>query len=212
MVNLSDLGFCKDVIVETIVSTYNLDGCPNAAPMGVTMIDEEHLSVDFFNSSSTLGNVKAKRCAVVNLTGSIEVFYRAAFKEANPDGKPPDEWFRKADVVNAPKLAFADATLEVSLYNLVPIGEEKTQVRFKVRSSEAPKRYPVVYCRAFGVTLEAIVHATHVKALANNPQERKRVMDLLGKIEDCRRVVTRVAPDSSYSAVIADIQKKLVIR
>ena len=47
---LVDLGFSKGTIVETIVSTYNRDGKPNAAPMGVATIDDEHLSVDFFVS------------------------------------------------------------------------------------------------------------------------------------------------------------------
>ena len=35
MAKLTDLGFSKGMIFETIVSTYNPDGTPNAAPMGV---------------------------------------------------------------------------------------------------------------------------------------------------------------------------------
>ena len=122
---LTDLGFLKGIIAETIVSTYNMDGKPNAAPMGVTMEDEQHLIIDLFNSSTTYSNIKANRCAVVNLTGDIEVFYRTVFKEANPDGKLPIEWFEKAAVVNAPKLRLADATIDVSVYDLEPIGTEE---------------------------------------------------------------------------------------
>lgn len=212
MVKLSDLGFQKQVIVETIVSTYNANEDSNAAPMGVTMIDEEHLFIDFFNSSSTLGNVKSKRSIVVNLTGAIDVFYRAAFKEANPDGKLPQEWFRKADLVNAPKLAEAEATIEASIYNLEVLNKEKNRASFKVRCCEALKRYPVVYCRAFGVTLEAIILATRVEVLENEPQEQERVKALLSKIKDCDSVVSRVAPNSSYSVVMADLQKRISFR
>ena len=37
MTNLDDLGFLKGSIGETIVSTYDVDGQPNAAPMGVVI-------------------------------------------------------------------------------------------------------------------------------------------------------------------------------
>ena len=100
---------------ETIVSTYNPDGTPNAAPMGITMQDQQTLSLNIFNSSSTCRNLKANKCAVINLTSNIEVFYKTTFKEANPDGKLPQEWFEKSEVVNAPKLRLADATVEVSV-------------------------------------------------------------------------------------------------
>ncbi len=104
MAKLSDLGFQKAAIAETIVSTYNSDGSPNAAPMGATLKNQKQLTIDLFNSSATLANVKSSRCAVINLTDNIEIYYRTAFKEANPDGVLPEEWFTKAQAVNAPKL------------------------------------------------------------------------------------------------------------
>ncbi len=91
------------------------------------MEDEQHLIINLFNSSTTYSNIKANRCAVVNLTSNIEVFYKTAFKEANPDGKLPQEWFEKAKAVNAPKLRFADATIDVSVTDMTPIGAEKTR-------------------------------------------------------------------------------------
>src|SRR5208283_3118058 len=109
------------MIAECIVSTYNMDGKPNAAPMGVIMKDEQHLIINLFNSSTTCSNIKANGYAIINLTSNIEVFYKTAFKEANPDGKLPQEWFKKAKAVNAPKLRFADATIDVSVNDLTPI-------------------------------------------------------------------------------------------
>jgi hypothetical protein len=206
---LTDLGFLKGIIAETIVSTYGRDGKPNAAPMGVTLIDDEHLAIDFYNSSITLANVKANRCVVVNLTGNIEVYYRTAFKEANPDGALPQEWFEKASAVNAPKLRFADAAVEVSLYHLEALGEEKSRALFKVRSLQASKSYPQAYCRAFSATLEAIIHATRIRALANDGKQQKRVSELLELIENCGDVVARTAPNSTYSMVMADLRKRI---
>ena len=165
MTKLSDLGFLKGIIVETIVSTYNADGKPNAAPMGVVMEDEKHVNINLFNSSSTLRNIKLNRCAVLNLTGNIEVFYKTAFKEVNLEIELPTEWFEKARGVNAPRLCMADGLVEVSAEELAPADGEKTLAVFKVNAIRAQRMYPQVYCRAMSQTLEAIIHATRVKAL-----------------------------------------------
>ena len=209
LAKLTDLGFLKGVIAECIVSTYGKDGKPNAAPMGVTMIDDEHLTIDFFNSSTTLSNVKANRCAVVNLTSDIEVYYRTAFKEANPDGVLRQEWFEKAAVVKAPKLCLANAVIDVSIYNLEAVGVEKARAFFKVQSLQVQKAYPQVYCRAFSAALEAIIHATRVKALLRDEEKHKQVSKLLEQIDNCRDVVNRVAPNSVYSLVMADLMKRI---
>ncbi|MGA2682585.1 MAG: DUF447 domain-containing protein [Candidatus Bathyarchaeia archaeon] len=209
MVKLTDLGFLKGAIAETIVSTYNQDESANAAPMGATLIDEQHLTVNIYNSSKTLVNVKTGRCAVVNLTGNVEAYYRTAFKEANLNGALPKEWFTKAQAVNAPKLRLADAIVEVSVADLAADGEEKTRAVFTVEQVWAEKGYPQVYCRAFGLTLEAIVHATRVKALARDQNEQGHVSELLRKIRDYNLLVNRVAPNSSYSSVLADLLKRI---
>jgi hypothetical protein len=206
---LSDLGFSKGIIAETIVSTYNIDGKPNAAPMGAIMEDEQHLAINLFNSSLTCSNIKANRCAVVNLTSNIEVFYKTAFKEANPDGKLPQEWFEKAKAVNAPRLRSADASIDVSINDLVPIGTEKIRAVFNTELVQAKQKYPQVHCRAKSATLEAIIHATRVKAFINDEKEQKRVSKLLEMIGNCNEVVNRVAPNSSYSMVMADLMKRI---
>ena len=206
---LTDLGFLKGVIAECIVSTYNMDGKPNAAPMGVIMEDEQHLIVNLFNSSTTCSNIKANRCAVVNLTSNIEVFYKTAFKEANPDGKLPQEWFEKAKAVNAPKLRFADATIDVSVTDMTPIDTEKTRAVCNVELVQATRKFPQVHCRAMDATLEAIIHATRVKAFLNGEGEQKQVSKLLELIDNCNDVVNRVAPNSSYSIVMADLMKRI---
>ena len=48
MAKLTDLGFSKGIIFETIVSTYNLDGSPNAAPMGVNHARPTNLQPKYF--------------------------------------------------------------------------------------------------------------------------------------------------------------------
>ena len=209
MVKLSDLGFSRGIIAETIVSTYNRDGIPNAAPMGVIMEDEQHLIINLFNSSTTCKNIRANRCAVVNLTSNVEFYYKTAFKEANPDAKLPREWFKRSRVVNAPTLALADATIDVSVSDLVPISTEKTRALFDVKSVQASKKYPQVPCRAMATTLEAIIHATRVKAFIDGENKQKEVSKLLELIDEENEVVNQVAPNSAYSLVMADLIKRM---
>jgi hypothetical protein len=177
--------------------------------MGVIMEDEQHLIVNLFNSSTTCSNIKANRCAIVNLISNIEVFYKTAFKEANIDGKVPQEWFEQAKAVNAPKLRFSDATIDVSVTDMTPIDTEKTRVVCNVELVQATRKFPQVHCRAMDATLEAIIHATRVKAFLNGEGEQKKVSKLLELIGNCNDVVNRVAPNSAYSIVMADLMKRI---
>ena len=205
---LTDLGFSKGIIAETIVSTYNLDGKPNAAPMGVIMEDEQHVAVEVFNSSKTFTNIKARKCAVINLTSKIEVFYKTAFKEV-PDDKLPEEWFERTQTVNAPKLCFADGTIDISVKDVTAINREKNRVVFNVKLVQASQKYIQVHCRAMDATLEAIVNATRVKAFVNDEKKQKQVSKLLEMIENYNDIVNRVAPHSVYSSVMADLMKRI---
>jgi hypothetical protein len=209
MTKLTDLGFVKNVVFETIVSTYNMNGTANAAPMGVIMENEQTIGLNLFNSSATCYNLKANRSAVINLTNDIDIFYKTTFKEANLNGKLPQDWFEKAETVNAPKLRLADATVNTSVISMMPLAKEKTKVLCKMVQISATKRCPQVYCRAMSLTLEAIIHATRVKAFMNEKGKQKEVCKLLETIENCNDVVNRTAPNSSYSVVMADLMKKI---
>lgn len=206
---LADLGFSKGVIAETIVTTYDKAGNPNAAPIGVIMKDQQHILINLFNSTLTHNNIQANSCAVINLTNDIEIFYKTAFKEMNPGGKLPLEWFEKAKVVNAPRLLLADATIEVSTNNLISISENKTQAEFNLELVLAKLNYPQVHSRAMSQTLEAILHATRVKALLSNKKEKNRVSKLLEIIANCNETVNRVAPNSKYSLIMSDLMNRI---
>lgn len=209
MVNLTDLGFSKDTIAETIVSTYNKDGKPNAAPMGIIMEDETQVLIKIFNSSSTYQNLQLNRFAVINLISNVEVFYRTAFKEINLNESLPPEWFTKSQTANAPLLRMADAVVEVSIADMKPIDSEKTQATCIVKFVRAETVFPKVYCRAFAATIEAIIHATRVKAFAGKVQEQQHVSKLLTLIDNCKEVIGKTAPNSSYSKIMEDLTKRI---
>ena len=209
MAKLTELGFVEGVICETILSTFNADGTANAAPMGIIMRDPQTIAIILYNSSSTYRNLQANKCAVINLTSNIELFYKATFKETNPDGKLPAEWFEKSQTVNAPKLRLADATIDAYVTSMEPIGREKTKATCSVKSVNAAKKYPQVSCRAISATLEAIIHATRVKAFIGDKTKQEQVGKLLEMIGDCNDVVNRVAPNSACSMVMADLTKRI---
>jgi hypothetical protein len=206
MAKLTDLGFSKGAIVETILSTYNSDRQPTAAPMGTRMENVQRIAIKLYNSSLTLKNLQLNSCAAINVTSDIDLFYRAAFKEVNPQGTLPEEWFEKAETVNAPKLSNANAVIEVSVAKMTPIDEERTEATCDVKLVRAQKIFPQVYCRAFSATLEAIIHATRVKVfLAGNEKQKAQALKLQENIKACSDIVQRVAPKSRYAEIMADI-------
>lgn len=206
MVTLADLGFHKEEIVETIVSTYNADGKPHAAPIGVTMKNSNQVVLKFYTTSETYKNITAKKCAIINITGNIEIFYRTAFKELNPNGMVPKEWFQQDKKIEAPRLYIADATIGISVLNIAPLDEEKVVALCKVTHINTNKKFPQVYSRAFGLTLEAIIHSTRVqKFLSGTIEQQKQALKLLETIEECRTIVNRVARNSIYTEIMTNL-------
>ena len=210
MTNLDDLGFLKEEIGETIVSTYDSDGQPNAAPMGVVIESNERLRIRPYLSSLTYKNLQTKKCAVVNVTSNPELFYMTAFKEANPDGKLSPDLFEKAETVDAPRLRAADAIVEVLVVNVSSFGAKRAEFLCNVQLVKTSKALPKVYCRALFATIEAIIHATRIKLfLRGDKQEQERAFRLLELIEICDDVVNRTAPNSRYSEIMADLTQRI---
>ena len=208
---LSSFNFKKNVIYESIASTLNSNHTSNAAPMGITIQDEKHLSLTIFNTSKTLQNLKTTQCGVINFTDDIEVFYRSVFKKTNPEGKVPSEWFIQADSVAAKKLRAAYTALEVLTVDFKPLNDEKTKVLCRVTHITSETNYPQPYSRALALTLEALIHATRIEAYCANPQKQAETDKLIKQICDYAQTVNRVAPSSIYTTVIADLQKQIAL-
>lgn len=204
---LSDLGFSRNIIVETIVTTTNYDGYPNAAPMGATL-DNDHLILNIYNTSTTCRNLKTEKCAAINITNNIEVFYKTTFKETNSEGKLPQDWFLRSKIIHAPRLKFADAVIEVSVIKQQTFGE-KTQFTCQIELVDANKVNPQIYCRAFGACIEAFIHATRVKHFITDQNKERQVSDLLVLIENSNNVVKRVTHNSIYSAIMSDLLEQI---
>jgi hypothetical protein len=205
MVTLAELGFSQNTICETILCTYNLDGTPNAAAMGVTMQNSQQVILKIYNSAHSLKNLQARRSATLNLTGNIDVFYISALKDASL----PTDWFEKSVSVDAPKLKLADATIAVAIDDFAPVDALRTKVTATVKQINASPVLPTVYCRAMPAVLEAVIHATRIKTLTGTKQEEPYVAKLLNLIQNCNDVVNRSAPNSHYAELMTDLQRKI---
>ena len=210
MTNLNDLGFLKDTIGETIVSTYDADGQPNAAPMGVLMKSNKLLLIRPYTSSLTYKNLQAKRYAVVNVTSNPEIFYLTAFKEANPDGHLPPKLFEKAKTVDAPRLREAYATVEVSVAETHSFNSKRAEFLCSIQLVTSSKATPKVYSRAQFATIEAIIHATRIKPFLNgDKQDQERALRLMELVEIYSDIVDHTAPNSRYSEIMTDLTQKI---
>jgi hypothetical protein len=211
MTSIAELGFSEGVIVETVVSTYNMDGQVNAAPMGAIMMNPQRIMLRIYTSSLTYKNLQSKKCAVVNVTSDPDLFYRTTVKEANPNGMVPQEWFEKAETVDAPRLRAAHAHVEVAVADIRRFDAERAEVLCDVKFVQAASVLPKAYCRALFATIEAIVHVTRVEALINHcdRQKREQALKLLEMIRECCDVVNRVAPNSRYSEIMADLNQRI---
>jgi hypothetical protein len=179
--------------------------------MGAKMTNPQRIALRIYTSSLTYKNLQSKKCAVVNLTSDPEVFYRTAFKEANQNGRVPQEWFERAETVDAPRLRNADAFIEVAVADITPVDAERAEVSCEVKLVQAASVLPKAYCRALSATIEAIIHATRVKAFIKHADKQKREQDLklMETIRECHDVVNRVAPNSRYSEIMADLNPRI---
>jgi hypothetical protein len=210
LTDLVDLGFVDGLIMETIVSTFDSTGEYDAAPMGIVK-NRDQLTIKPFTSSLTYKNLKTTKCAVVNITSDPKLFYITVFKEANPNGKLSPELFEEAKTIPAPKLREADAAIEVKV-NKSSLSCDRAEFLCDIQHVNSPKALPKVYCRAQFATIEAIVHATRIKPfLKGTEQQKKQALRLLELVDVCQDIVDRTAPNSYYSEIMADLNRRIIV-
>jgi len=212
MISLEELGFTKGIIFETIVSTYTKQGHPNIAPMGVIKLDTKKILIKIFRSSNTFKNLKSKRCAVINLSTDATLFYKSAIKENNIDNKISKDLFEKGEIVEAPRLKKADATIEVSVWEINNLDSERADVILEVKNIIAAGCFPKVYSRAFSATIESIILATRIKLyLVGNQLQQKQAYKMIEKVMWFKEIIKRTAPKSKYANIISDLIKRIEV-
>ena len=190
---LEELGFTRGGVVEIILVTLNRDGSVNAAPMGVRLAGGL-FELRPFKTSATYGNLRRGGHATVNTTQDPRLFLATAFKE-EVEGQP--------SVDEDMALSGSDSTIHVEVQ-----GEKRTQgdqglftakpVKVSVR-----RQHPTVFSRGRAGAIEAVIHATRVKAFIGSGKDAE-VEELLKRIDGCAGTVRRVSPVGSPECTVVD--------
>lgn len=72
--DLTSVGMERGLLYETVITTVNDDGTPNAAPIGVICKDVDEIVVYLHEGSSTVGNIKRNKIFMVNLVRDPIIF------------------------------------------------------------------------------------------------------------------------------------------
>jgi hypothetical protein len=149
----------RAVIIETIVTTQDLQGQVNVAPMGVEWepsADDSRIVLKPFLETATYRNLVATRTAVVNLIDDIRVFARAAISNPEYATVPATSI---AGVVLADCCAWRE--LEVSSIDSTP---PRSRIDTAVVHRGTNRDF-IGFNRASHAVLEAAIYATRVHML-----------------------------------------------
>lgn len=208
---LDRLGLAPREVFEVILTTLAADGLPNAAPMGVWVREDWSLTLRPFRDTLTARNLTQIDEAVINITNDPYMFFRTAFKEEVAVGEQLS--FEPARSVKAPRLHGMLGYIEVSLKprgsqpaTSAPKSEpDVMEYKCSVRKVDAPNQPPQVHSRARCAAIEAVIHATRIRALHSvDPAKSKQ---LLVQMQECRALIQRVAPGSPHAQVVEETMR-----
>lgn len=147
------------MIYETIITTVDSVGNPHITPFGVQKKDGL-IVISPFKPSTTLTNILATECAVMNLTDDVRVF-AAAIVKAQTQAIVP------ATIVNGIRLAETLAHQELRLEQVVE-DEERPQLWMRVAHQEIHQPFSG-FNRAQAAVIELAVLASRLNRL---PKEK----------------------------------------
>ncbi|MBU2559656.1 DUF447 family protein [archaeon] len=197
--NIADMGFIPGRIMEAIVTTYNSDGSPNAAPIGIYPISDTEIQMDIHEPTDTRSNLLRTGVCVVNIVFDPHLFLKCAIIGSGK-GEAENEIAKdetiSAENVDAPALKEANAWIELKMQT----SEEKTKsdmhgemkfsrVKCIVENITINKKYPIAINRGLFAAIEAAVaksrgmpvDARHIEIMQRtlSPEEFKKIKELL---------------------------------
>lgn len=201
---LSIFGLKKRQIYETVVSTYDANRRPTAAPMGIILRNRDIFLIRPYKTSSAYRNLCETRCGVVNITSSPELFYRTTFKHEEQRLEIPARWFAPAKAVQAPRIKSAEGHVEFTVKRLDEENEDRARFTCKVQMVESRRSFPQAYCRSKYALIECIIHATRIKQYLSDGRlaEAEKLINL---VEYYRDLTDRVSSGSKDAQMVEDI-------
>jgi hypothetical protein len=186
MQDLNTIGMEKGLLYETIITTKNPEGIPNAAPIGVTCKNKSEIVLYLFDGTHTLQNIKSNGHFIVNILKDPMVFVESTA------GELPSDYFKtyKKDFYIKNTDAFFTATV-TSIKEVEKndnIGKSKMNIITADVDEIIVKKEPVEPLnRAIFAIVESLVYLSRIKMVDNKTADQ-----YLDQINKMSRVVSRV--------------------
>lgn len=186
MQDLESLGMKKGLLYETIITTQNGKGTPNAAPIGVICKNKNEIVLNLFEGTHTLENIKANSKFIVNLLKDPLVFVGCTTGDLSSDyfKKCGDDFYIKN----------TDAFFTASVTSIKEIEKEDNISKSKIAIIKANVDKIVIknegvepLNRAIFAIIESLVYSTRIKMVDENTAK-----EYLGRIHEMSRTVNRV--------------------
>ena len=192
--SLKAMGFKPNSIVEVILTTRNSDGTVNAAPMGVKVIEDLLIEIKPFKTSKTYSNLKRRSELCLNISHDPWLYLTTAFKN---------------DFKTVPKLTekLALDEAQACIFCKVIVFDDYSDQRglFKVKPTQIQviSQTPLVFSRGVGQAIEAVIHATRVKAYTEQGMFLE-ADHLKERIMECVEVIKRVSSQDTSEYRVAE--------
>ncbi|MDD1764097.1 MAG: DUF447 family protein [Methanobacteriaceae archaeon] len=201
MSDIISLGLKKGQLYETIVSTKNEDGTPNAAPMGLIVKSTQEVVFYFYPGSLTAANVKREGLFTVNILENPLTFVECTL------GCPPASYFREDGDLFYLKSTDAYFTVRVTKEKVGPRKDRFGSTELTIIQARVENVVKLVECvhplnRAIYGIMEALVNLTRME-MADT--ETKEVY--LKRLSEISRLVNRVGGEEDKEA-LKRIQQK----
>ena len=198
---LDSLGFRDGCIAEVVLVTVNPDGSPNAAPMGARRVGGDVFEVRPFKTSATYRNLLSDPRSTMNVTSDPMVFLATAFKDE----------VSTQPAMDGLCLRGCDACVTLERTGGVEVSADRYLFKNKVKEVAVHASHPRVFSRGVAEAVEAVIHATRVKAFRKQGRHGD-AFELEEKARECIGVVRRVSVGSSPEAETVDRLERLLER
>ncbi len=214
---LSKLGLEKGRICEVVVTTYNANGTPNSAAMGVYSNGKNMVFLKVHSETDTAKNILREKCFVVNIIYDPIVFLKSALLGRNDAGKIIEIKDVNKSKINSPYITNANAYIEVQLdkyrkfTKFDKLGRADVYLfSGKVLRVNVLKPYPVAFNRGIGAVVEIsillsrgkyseVVDYLRIARRCLSNREYREVIDFISKYLHSRGVENILAGLSSHA-------------
>ncbi|HEX3013331.1 MAG TPA: DUF447 domain-containing protein [Methanobacterium sp.] len=200
MQDLESLGMKKGLLYETVITTQNQNGVPNAAPIGVICKNKNEIMLNLFEGTHTLENIKTSSKFVVNILKDPLVFVGCT------TGDLPFDYFKKHNddfyIKNADAFFTASVTRVKEIEKKDDISTSKMSIiKADVEEIIIKKDCVEPLNRAIFAIIESLVYSTRIKMVDDDTSKK-----YLERVQEMSRVVNRVG-NLDHKKAMQDILK-----